>query len=138
MFRLLFVFFIFFVGIIGCKKDKLEGEMEQLIGEWDWINGTYETGFFKSPITEGYSYTLNFAKKGKYNIDNTDDDKDEKGRLLISELDGSNDAEFRIELKKTFVSDMCGRKLDVFFIGTDTLMLKDNCETTRTDLYVRK
>ena len=109
-----------------------------LVGEWEWIYGIYETGYIISPISVGYSYTLSFAKKGKYSIDNTNDDKDEKGRLLLSELDDSNDAEFKIELKKTFVSDICGRKLDVYFIGTDTLMLKDYCEDTRTDLYVRK
>ncbi|MBN4070870.1 hypothetical protein JYT72_00040 [Crocinitomix catalasitica] len=57
----------------SCKKDKLEGDKDILIGEWEW---TYSNYYFEqcnppsilqilTPESENVNYTIKFYEKGK-------------------------------------------------------------------------
>lgn len=68
------VSFLFFASIcMSCKKDKLKGDKEILIGKWNWQytqykydlcqqNGGYEA--ILNPLTEAANYQLEFFENG--------------------------------------------------------------------------
>lgn len=59
--------------LMGCKKDKLTGDKEILVGKWKWIytesvytpncNGSPSTTYY-TPLSEGKEFELEFIKKG--------------------------------------------------------------------------
>lgn len=59
-----------FILISGCKKKKLKGRHEALIGEWEWSYsiGVYKTGPYSTSqdtfVPTKDTYSLNFKKKG--------------------------------------------------------------------------
>lgn len=77
----------------NCKKDKLEGDMEQLVGEWEWFEskgscGTkYPNYCYSTPQSEGYTLSLKFIKKGKYEK-HKNDERIEKGRITYNLTSG--------------------------------------------------
>jgi hypothetical protein len=75
---------IYAIGIVilsvtmsSCKKDRLKGEMEILVGEWEWVGSEIEyPGGSGSPSATGYktpdqistTYRIKFYKKGRMEI----------------------------------------------------------------------
>ena len=80
-------FFVVVSCLSGCKKTKLEGELEILEGNWVWFT-SYEicsgqwSNCTYTPATEGLIIEYQFDKKGKYKL-LKDGVEIEKGRIII-------------------------------------------------------
>jgi hypothetical protein len=70
-FNIIFLFLT--LVLFSCKKDKLNGEKEILIGKWKWVYSDATLSFCNpptsdiiiTPITKGMNYSIEFDKKGK-------------------------------------------------------------------------
>lgn len=66
-------FFVVVSCLSGCKKTKLEGELEILEGNWVWFT-SYEicsgqwSNCTYTPATEGFTIEYQLDKKGKYKL----------------------------------------------------------------------
>ena len=61
------VFISILLCLLGCKKTKLENELAPLVGEWEWVESDlYIAGLINNPQSEGYTFSVEFDKKGKY------------------------------------------------------------------------
>ena len=87
-------FFILLSCLAGCKKTKLDGELELLAGNWlwvesygicpnQWIDCTYTS------IDEGFTIEYQFDEKGKYKL-LKNEVVIEKGRLIIETYDNND------------------------------------------------
>jgi hypothetical protein len=66
--------FIIFSSLLACKKDKLDGEKEILIGKWNWSYTIQSVNYncdnyppvvtILTPSTQGVEFSLEFNKKG--------------------------------------------------------------------------
>jgi hypothetical protein len=73
-----------FLFIVSCKKTKLKGSYEPLVGEWIWISSTGgESGNTTTPATEGYTYKIELLKNGSY-IKKKNDSKVGAGKIIIN------------------------------------------------------
>ena len=118
----------FLLVIVGCQKDRLNGDLSILDGKWQWIktvNG--EFGYVDETISE----TLILNQKGTYKI-LIEDRKTEKGRLIFDENPINGFAyDFGVEFernniltKKQILTGYCGIKL----IGNDTILIGTNLD----------
>ena len=84
-------FFILLSCLAGCKKTKLDGELELLAGNWLWVE-SYGTCSHQWPwctytsIDEGFTIEYQFDEKGKYKL-LKNEVVIEKGRLIIDTYD---------------------------------------------------
>ena len=103
--------------MFSCKKDKLDGDKEILLGEWEWVhtliehdNGT--TVEYDTPQSEGFTCTLKFEKRNKLRI-----------LLGEEEFDKDNikfevwDAEWSAGTLFHFEFDFNGNELDRYIPG---------------------
>jgi len=83
--------FLVFILLISCKKDKLDGDSEILVGKWHWVYTIYEYdkcqqngGYVKTlnPTTENTTYQMEFFKKGKVKFYENEIEKSEF-RLVV-------------------------------------------------------
>jgi hypothetical protein len=67
------VFLIIFTTFFSCKKDKLEGGKEILIGKWKWVYSTRSVRdncdnppviTILTPMSEGIDYSIDFKERG--------------------------------------------------------------------------
>jgi len=86
------------LSFLSCKKDKLKGDKEILIGNWKWVysiksershcdNPTQYTTL--NPSSEGVEYSMEFKKKG-YVIFKKNEAENEKFRIVFEEFTISN------------------------------------------------
>ncbi len=75
----------------SCRKDKLKGDAEVLVGEWEWIEtkrsiqmgaGGPVIDDYNTPASIGKTYTITFYKKGKIEI-KRDDETIYKKRTIV-------------------------------------------------------
>lgn len=65
----------------SCKKEKLEGDFEFLVGQWEYnFSSSIEFGFLFEP-----EHTIEFFQSGKFRIEYSSDKKG-KGRVLSTEV----------------------------------------------------
>ena len=94
--KILFVLISFPVLLTGCKKEKLEGKYDFLIGKWKCSNFvTHQSPGCGVPgntcITEcgEYDNTIEFLKDGSFEITHHPKEKTYKGRIKEIEEEGS-------------------------------------------------
>jgi len=127
--------------ITSCKKDKLQGEYEVLVGEWEWVE-TIEgnSGVHDTPAETGYSKTINFKEKGTYKL-YKDNDKIEGGRIIFKDQEEAPAYDFALEFKRNTVfskkqefKELCAIEL----IGTDTILIATNINRTHQPYHKYK
>jgi len=112
--------------LFSCKKDKLEGEKEILVGRWHWIYTVHtynhcnppSSSEILTPTSENKSFIIEFLEKGQV-IFNEEDKK----RIVFnifsttSSLEPKREHQFGIYLNNKSDMQLNG------WIGADTLML---------------
>jgi len=123
----------FILTLTSCKKDKLQGDYEVLVGEWEWIE-TIEgySGLHDTPTEKGYTKTINLKEKGNYKI-YKDNDKIESGRIIFKNQEDAPAYDFALEFKRNTIFSkkqefkyLCAIEL----IGTDTILIATNINWT--------
>lgn len=125
---------LFHLMLTGCKKDKLEGEKDVLVGAWKHIytlrDYTYQnkTGFHHKysiiyPSDLGYDARIVFEKRGIISLYQSNEVIN-KGRIVFSKFVKSNDFEldkynFRIYINNKRVNELSG------IVSTDTLITSE-------------
>jgi hypothetical protein len=135
----LIIFLTIFLLTNSCKKDKLTGDAKSLIGTWQWSKDIWP---YKTPETAGYSMTLEFKEKGKYEI-KKNNKRIEGGRIIYENSNGTYWWDFQLEFKR---NDLFSKKQQ--FIGKclldvksqDSLFILENSDWTDQPyhLYVRQ
>jgi hypothetical protein len=86
------------VAVSGCKKYRLNGDKEILIGEWEWVSSTIEelastnSTFTATPATAGFSAAVIFEKRNKLQLIK-DGEEQSSGRIkfdYFAETSSSN------------------------------------------------
>ena len=135
----------------SCKKDKLEGDAEILIGYWKWINTQALTNTCEADSLWSYSYldssvssnefSIEFFKKGKvYFIHN--DGIIWKERIVFKSIEAIVTESYLFE----FNIYLDNNKNDILhgFVGEDSLLLddfpldKDNSCENRRNHFIRE
>ena len=123
------IILIFAFALSSCKKDKLEGENEILIGTWTWVYSLHQynscnlpiTQEILTPLTENKNASIEFFKKGKVKFD---DNKSKRIVFFYWNDAGQNapnsDFDFSIRLNNDVESSMGG------WVSSDTLILRGN------------
>ena len=137
-----FILFSILILVASCKKDipVPEEGLEHLFGKWTWVSSN--GGLINqttTPETENYIIEIEYKKNGvfkKYKDGkkvNKMKFKFEKGQTIFS-------VEDEYSIKYTIgKSKKVGVVPHYFqFIGTDTLVLKEECFDCLTHIYVRK
>lgn len=134
--------FIILVGLTSCRKDIIvpDKDFGNLFGTWNWV---YSSGGFLgetiSPTTENKTIEIEYKKNGIYKkfINNK---KVSKMTFQFEEQESiySIGKEYMI----TYSDGKFSKKGVIFqsfdFIGTDTLILRDECYDCYSHIYVRK
>ncbi len=142
---LLFVLLLLF----GCKKDKLKGDKEFLIGRWHWVSAVKDfsqpTVISTNPNIDGNNYVLEFVKCGKLKYFKNNDKVFTKRIKFLSVGDGcfgefcgfnmtlNNDAEVRLLVKNI--------SKDTIFLTKypfDTYLDVNSSPTNYYNVYVRE
>jgi hypothetical protein len=120
------IILIFTLTLSSCKKDKLTGEKDILIGKWRWVysehlynacNGPIMIEIL-TPLTENKNASIEFFKKGKVKFD----DNKSKRIVFFSWRDAgqnapNSDFKFGIRLNNDIESSTGG------WVSSDTLIL---------------
>lgn len=122
----------------ACKKDKLTGDYEKLVGEWQWIESSGgHSGMTFDPSTTNSTRQLVFIKRGRYKVFENGK-KSEAGRVIIEPTDNSY-ADFIMDLKPDLLNKekAFSEQLFITFVGADTLILYDSCSDCFQHNYIR-
>jgi hypothetical protein len=121
-----------FLTSTGCKKDKLTGDAQSLIGTWKWVKTTGEHTDL-TPDNSGKSKTLEFIEKGKYKI-LAEGKKIESGRIT---WENSSLESKQKHIKARFLrNDLFSKKQEfigdciIWYGGSDTITIAENSEWT--------
>ena len=81
---LLFIGTLFIFFFTSCKKEMpLEGDIETLVGKWNWVYSDKEEFVCEppsyssvvTPTSEGFNFEMEFDKEGFFNYSHTNDGK---------------------------------------------------------------
>lgn len=67
----IYVLFLFMgLLVFSCKKDRLKGESEVLVGKWIWVKTVKQLSqqqfIYSDPLLNGNNYKIEFLKCGKF------------------------------------------------------------------------
>ena len=128
----LLIVLIILILLTGCKKTKLEGELNLLEGKWGWIKSesfcdggtnicTYD------PSSEGIEIDYIFEEKGKYQLVKNGK-KIESGRLQIETYTSnalfSDGGSIRVNFKKNIGASINATER-MILVGEDTLLMSE-------------
>jgi hypothetical protein len=111
--------------ILSCKKDRLTGGNEILVGTWRTI--PVGCGCCTWNWTDNPLYKLELLKKGKYRL-SQDNKNIEDGRLIT--VDGF--VSFRCDDRKSHFN---GKRIEAF--NNDTLKIDPHCENEFQYIFVK-
>ncbi|MCH8903264.1 MAG: hypothetical protein IIA45_05055 [Bacteroidetes bacterium] len=122
----------------SCKKDRLDGAYNRLVGEWEWLwTAGGVTSSFDTPDSAGFTITLIFEERGIYKIDKNNE-RLERGRLNIVNSEPYSLIDFVIELKPQSEYFFMSQQ-QVYFWSDDSLVLRDDlCADCFSRGFVRK
>lgn len=142
--KLVSALFLLMTIIVSCKKDKLEGDKEILVGKWNWINtqsisnscdadSLWNFVMFDS-ATADKTYSLEFLSKGKV-IFAHNDGTIWNDRIVFESFTPLTEAPYQYE----FVIRLDNRKNDPFtgLVGADSLRIPDFPFDTEVDCEAR-
>ncbi|MEZ4924248.1 MAG: hypothetical protein R2780_13835 [Crocinitomicaceae bacterium] len=116
----------------SCKKDKLVGDADILVGKWEWINTQKVTNYcaadtlwnysYYDSAIENNSYSLEFLEKGKVKFYHNDG-LIFNNRVVIGSTESivSGSYDYRIVI---YINNNENDVMDVY-VGTDSLRLFD-------------
>ena len=134
--------FTLLLGLISCRKDIIvpDKEFENLFGTWNWVSSSGGFGGETiTPTTESKTIEIEYKENGTYKKF-IDDKKVSKMTFQFEEQESiySIGKEYVI----TYSDGKFSRKGVIShpfdFIGTDTLILRDECYDCYSHIYVRK
>jgi hypothetical protein len=105
----------------SCKKYRLNGDKEILVGDWEWVStevdDLYGSGsYLASPITENYTASISFAKRNKvlFSKDGTEEDS---GRIKIVVFEETDHPTYSWDGAFTFRKDGERRKYHCWIVA---------------------
>ncbi len=139
-----FTIVTFSLFLTTCRKDISlpSPDLEKLFGSWEWVQSSGGFGGqTTTPISAGYSHTVEFNKNGIYKWY-----KDGKlqDKMKFTATEGSSiyttGTAFLIKYKDTGLFDKNENPTTqrVTFGGQDTLFLSDECYDCYGHIYIRK
>ena len=125
------------ITFVGCRKDisLQDPSLEKLFGKWDWVNSSGGiAGGTRTPASEGYTFIIEFSKKGIY--------KTFKNGEVFWVKQGKFSLEKGTSIYHTGEANLINykdedRKQEIKFAG-DTLYLDDQCYDCYSNVYVKK
>ena len=106
----------------GCKKEELPQKLEQLEGDWVFVEGQQLTGHLGATIYFPEEI-MTFEKSGKYIIES--DENSEKGRYFITITDNNYPKKINIIYKSNRIrfNNKCEEVVNGELLENDTLIL---------------
>lgn len=117
--------------ISSCKKDKLEGDKEVLVGKWKWVYSDLTLGVCNppeyntqiNPTSENINYSIEFLKCGKV-IYYKNNEKIEKDRIVFNTFKTTTNSSLTSEYYEFgILGDNDLNKAFSGFVKSDTLII---------------